>query len=46
MFDIPDHPDIECALRTGYPRSYSHCDCDYDEDAEYEESRERDWEED
>lgn len=22
MFDIPDHPDIASALRTGYPRSY------------------------
>lgn len=19
MFDLPDHPEIECAMRTGYP---------------------------
>lgn len=42
MYNIPDHPDIECALRTGYPRSYSYDDdCGYDEDAAYEERRER-----
>lgn len=40
MFDIPDHPDIESALRTGYPRSYG-WSYDYDEDAAYEERRER-----
>lgn len=22
MFNIPDHPDVESALRTGYPRSH------------------------
>lgn len=39
--DIPDHPDIECALRTGYPRSYhSEWDDDYDDDFEYESRRE------
>lgn len=42
MFNIPDHPDIESALRTGYPRrySYSRFSRDYDEDAEYESRRE------
>lgn len=39
--DIPDHPDIESALRTGYPRSYGSSYDDYDEDAAYEERRER-----
>ena len=42
MYNIPDHPDIESALRTGYPRSYGHRSCDdYDEDAAYDERRER-----
>ena len=42
MCNIPDHPDIECAMRTGYPRSYfSRSYDDYDEDAAYEERRER-----
>lgn len=42
MYSIPDHPDIENALRTGYPRSYGCSDYDdYDEDAAYEERRER-----
>ena len=42
MYNIPDHPDIESALRTGYPRSYgSYGHDDYDEDAAYEERRER-----
>lgn len=39
MFNIPDHPDIESAMRTGYPRSYhtpGHC---VDEDWEYENRR-------
>ena len=22
MFDVPDHPDIACALRTGYPTGH------------------------
>lgn len=38
--NIPDHPDIECAMRTGYPRSLSFDDdCGPDEDFEYENRR-------
>lgn len=42
MYHIPDHPDIECAMRTGYPRSYwrNNDDDGYDEDFEYESRRE------
>lgn len=39
MFNIPDHPDIESALRTGYPRSYGRPEPEYDEDWEYENRR-------
>ena len=41
MRQLPDHPDIECALRTGYPSRYEEDDREeYDEDAVYEEMRE------
>lgn len=41
MRQLPDHPDIECALRTGYPSRYEEDDHEeYDEDAVYEEMRE------
>ena len=38
-FDVPDHPDIESALRTGYPSWYRVRDLDVDDDYddEYEE---------
>lgn len=39
MFDLPDHPDVESALRTGYPRScHTPARC-VDEDWEYENRR-------
>ena len=39
MFNIPDHPDVASALRTGYPRSYNRHEHSYDEDCEYENRR-------
>lgn len=39
MFNIPDHPDIASALRTGYPRSYHTSGRCVDEDFEYENRR-------
>ena len=40
MFDyLPDHPDIESAMRTGYPRSYRSRARYVDEDWEYENRR-------
>lgn len=40
MYSIPDHPDIECAMRTGYPCSYfSGRYREVDEDFEYENRR-------
>ena len=40
-YGIPDHPDIESALRTGYPCRMNYRDDDYgpDEDWEYENRR-------
>lgn len=35
MFKIPDHPDIERALRTGYPYGVQEED-EYEDDEEYE----------
>lgn len=41
-FDIPDHPEVRWALRTGYPSWMREADVDEaDEDAAYEERRER-----
>lgn len=40
-FDIPDHPEIACIERTGYP-SWMQDDVLNDEDDLYEEARERD----
>ena len=43
MYPILEHPDISCALRSGYPSWMQEETCDgYDEDAAYEERRERD----
>lgn len=40
MFNIPDHPDIECAMRTGYPRShFGNTRRERDEDWEFENRR-------
>ena len=41
MIQLPDHPEIECALRTGYPSWMQEEDREeeYDEDALYEERR-------
>lgn len=40
MFNLPDHPDIESAMRTGYPRSFhSSSRREVDEDWEYENRR-------
>lgn len=47
MYPILEHPEITCALRTGYPSQIQDCDQEeYDEDALYEERRESeyDWE--
>lgn len=43
MYPILEHPDIECALRTGYP-SWSEMDVEeeFDEDSLYDERREDD----
>ena len=41
-FDIPDHPEIECIERTGYPSWMQEGDePETDEDSLYEERRER-----
>ena len=45
MYPMLDHPEITCALRTGYP-SWMQEDGnedDYDEDAIYEERREAEY---
>lgn len=34
MKNIPDHPEIECALRTGYPSWMQESDRDEDDDFE------------
>ncbi len=39
-FEIPDHPEIACIERTGYP-SWMQGEDDYDEDRFYEEWREQ-----
>ena len=39
-FDIPDHPEIACIERTGYP-SWMQEEEDGEEDRFYEEQRER-----
>lgn len=53
MHEMLEHPDITCALRTGYPRRRRRswimeddCEEQYDEDALYEERRdaEHGWE--
>ena len=42
-FDIPDHPEIACIERTGYPSWMQESEDDYDyEDRFYEERREQD----
>ena len=42
MRQLPDHPEIECALRTGYPSwMQEREEYEEDEDALYEERRER-----
>ena len=43
MFRDLEHPEITCALRTGYPSWMQEEDDeeDFDEDAAYEESRDR-----
>ena len=38
-FDIPDHPEIECIERTGYPSWMQERDEDYERDS-YDERRE------
>lgn len=42
-FDIPDHPEITCIERTGYPSWMQESEDDYDDydDRFYEEQRER-----
>ena len=45
-FDIPDHPEIACIERTGYPSWMQETDEDYDrefwgDDCFYEEQRDR-----
>jgi hypothetical protein len=43
MWGFPDHPEIECCLRTGYPSWMQEGDTqEIDEDSLYEERRERD----
>ena len=40
-FDIPDHPEIECIERTGYPSWMQEDEYEeYDEDRAYDERRE------
>ena len=39
-FEIPDHPEIACIERTGYPSWMQENDEDEDEDALYDERRE------
>lgn len=42
MYRDLEHPEITCALRTGYPSwMQEREDTEYDEDALYEENRER-----
>lgn len=45
MYEMLEHPEIECALRTGYPSWMQETDPqeEPDEDAIYEESREADY---
>ena len=41
MWELPEHPEIECCLRTGYPSWMQEGDePEIDEDALYEERRE------
>lgn len=42
MWGFPEHPEIECCLRTGYPSWMQEGDEpeEYDEDALYDERRE------
>lgn len=45
MLDCPEHPDIECCLRTGYPSWMQEGDePEIDEDSIYEERREEEME--
>lgn len=44
MYPMIEHPEISCAIRTGYPswmQEDNEQDYEYDEDALYEERRER-----
>lgn len=45
MYPMLEHPEITCAIRTGYPSWMQEGDHDeeYDEDALYEERREADY---
>ncbi len=41
MRNFPEHPEIECCLRTGYPSWQQEGEHEEDEDSLYEERRER-----
>lgn len=45
MYPVLEHPEVTCALRTGYPSWMKEEDCkeEFDEDAAYDERRESEY---